>query len=168
MGIHFLVCIVRGSDFDFLEKGIIATICAITMGIAPFLGAYFSIVRSNYLESTDIEKPSFNGVLSSVVHVPQGFDFSCLKTEIAKKWVITFSDDTKKVLKFRERIIALRNWGAGMWIKLDNDTGNLYCCCFTMTGTQNVFAKKMLDEIKKCLEKYEQSEKSTPYNNVKD
>ena len=155
MGLHFLISKVRGHDFDLLEKGISATIVAVMMGFAPIAGVYFSTMRSKYLESTDVEKPSFKGAWTSIVDMPQGFDFSCLKTEIAEKWVITFSDDTEKVLKFRERISAFRNWGAGAWLKYYSDTGKLYFCCFTMIGTQNDIARKMLKEIEKCMENHE-------------
>ena len=157
MGLHFLICKVRGNEFDLLERSILATLMACIISFSSIAGVYFSTIRSKYLESNDIEKPTFKGAWFSVLNMAQGFDFNCLKTEIAEKWIITFSDDAEKVLKFRERISVFRNWGAGAWLTYDSDAQKLNFGCFTMTGTQNEIARKMLKEIEECMKKYEQA-----------
>ena len=151
MGLHFFICKVRGNEFDLLERSIIATIMACIMGFGSIAGVYFSTIRSKYLENNDIQKPTFKGVWFSVLKMSQDFDFNCLKTEIAENWIITFSDDAEKVLKFRERISAFRNWGAGAWLTYDSDAHKLIFGCFTMTGIQHDIARKMLKEIEKCV-----------------
>ena len=157
MGLHFLICKVRGNEFDLLERSILATIMACIMGFSSIAGVYFSTIRSKYLESNDIEKPTFKGVWFSVLQMSQDFDFNRLKIEISEKWIITFSDEAEKVLKFRERISAFRNWGAGGWLTYDSNTHVLNFGCFTMTGTQNDITRKMLKEVEKCLKKYERT-----------
>ena len=157
MGLHFFICKVRGNEFDLLERSILATFMACVMGFTSIASVYFSTIRSKYLENKDIEKPTFKGVWFSALNITQSFDFNCLKAEIAEKWIITFSDDAEKVLKFRERISVFRNWGAGAWLKYDSDAQKLIFGCFTMTGTQNDIARKMQKEIEKCLKRYEQT-----------
>ena len=157
MGLYFLISKVRGNEFDLLERSILATIMACIIAFSSIAGVYFSAIRFKYLESDNIEKPAFKDVCFSVLQMSQNFDFNCLKTEIAENWIITFSDDAERVLKFRERISAFRNWGAGGWLTYDSDAHVLNFGCFTMTGTQNDIARKMLKEIEKCLKKYERT-----------
>ena len=157
MGSHFLICKVRGNEFDLLERSILAIFMACIMGFSSIAGVYFSTVRSKYLESNDIEKPTFKGVWFSVLNMALDFDFNCLKTEIAEKWIITFSDDAEEVLKFRNRISTFRNWYTGAWLRYDSNSQKLILGCFSMTGTQNDIARKMLKEIETCLKKYEQT-----------
>ena len=59
MGLFFIICKVRGNEFDLLERSIPATIMACIMGFSSIAGVYFFNIRSKYLESTDIEKPTF-------------------------------------------------------------------------------------------------------------
>ena len=156
LGVFFLTCKAFGNDFDFRERLITAAIFAFQ---GPGLVWAFSlsiIPRTNYLERTDTARPAFVDVCSSVVDIPQEFDFKRLQTEIASKWTITFFDETENVLKFREKIYFFySNNGAAAWLKYDNVTGKLYFDCFTLAGMKFDLAKRMQKEIEKCLKNFE-------------
>ena len=156
-GIHFLLVKNSGHDFDLLGKSITAVIFSTVMTLLPISTAYSIIPRSKYLESNDIEKPSFEVFCSTAVDIPQGFDFSRLKTEIGGKWIITFSDDTEKVLKCRTKLNFSR-WGSAAWMKYDDSTGKIHLECFPMSWmhVNNDIDKKMQKEIENCLEQSKQ------------
>ena len=151
--VSFWDCRVHGHDFDLLEKSIKAAIYSIFITSGPIVVAYSIIPRSKYLENNEIEKPSFKIFCTSVIDVSQEFDFSRLKSEIAQKWVITFSDDVAYVLKFRQKISFFKNsWAAAAWLKYDDSMGKIHLECFPMAGMQdNDIARKMQKEIVKYL-----------------
>ena len=155
VGIMFLVCLARGSHFDLLEKGITATICSIIIPLGQLMSWYNVFPRIKYLENNNIVKPSFKDVCSSMVDTPQGFDFTRLKNEIADKWVITFSNDVEKALKFRAKIGFSKSLDVAALLKYDSDAGKLYLDCFTLAGAQFDRARKMQKEIEKCLKLFE-------------
>jgi len=114
-----------------------------------FIG-YSTFPKLRYLERNKIEKPTFKAMCSSEINVPEDFEFSRLKTEIAEKWLITFSDDAGCILKFRNKLKVF-NWGAGAWIKYNHDTRKLYLECFPIDNYLES-AKKMQKEIENCIE----------------
>jgi hypothetical protein len=147
VGANFLFCKLFGAEFDFIAKSLAGAFLACIMSFMSVAGVYFSTMRTKYLENSDIEKPNFKGISFSTFDTPQ--DFNCFKGKIAEQWIITFSDDEKKVLKFRERI---RHFNcAGAWLMYDADTQRLNVGCFTVTGVQNEIARKMLKEIEKIV-----------------
>jgi hypothetical protein len=132
-----------------ISAHIILTIASI--GLILFAG-YFDYPYSKYLESNDGAKPTFRVPCSSVIAVPKGFNFSRLKTEIGEKWLITFSDDTCHILKFRARPHFRKFWGVAAWLKFDADTAKIQLECFPLGGIQHDSqAKKMQNEIEQCL-----------------
>ena len=151
MGLQILIRKSRGRDIDLVERGISAAILSLAPFVGTILGAYSVFPRSKYLESSELTKPIFKVACSSVIDMPKDFEFSRLKTEIAEKWVITFSDEIAHVLKFRAKWGLSKNWGAAAWLKYDNDTGKLYLEYFPMVATQNDLARKMQKEIECCL-----------------
>ena len=160
MGAYFLFCKVRGDEFILMEKSIRAAVFSICITTIPVImpACIFVIPRSKYLKNNDIAKPSFKVFYSSVVDIPQGYDFSRFKNEIAGKWVITFSDDTEKVLKCRTNFnfsnwsSVFSNWGTAAWMKYDVDAQKLYLECFPMRGVwMDADARKMQEEIEDCL-----------------
>jgi len=109
-----------------------------------------------YLEKNSTEKPIFKRkqVRSFEIDVPSDFDFNFLKTKIAEKWVITFSDDAGCVLKFREKWKFMDGLGGlGTWIKYDNTTQKLYLESFCAVG-KRIFlheAQELQKEIANCV-----------------
>jgi len=152
MGIYFLRYKNREGGINLLELSYRAVISSILPASGVILGGYLALSpRSKYLESNDIEKPSFKVPSSVIIDVPQGFDFSRLKSVIAKKWEITFSDDMKQVLKCRTNY-NFSNWGSAAWIKYDDDAKKLYLECFPMAvGSMKYVAQNMQKAIENCL-----------------
>ena len=155
VGVTFLVCKALGHNFDLLEKGISATIFLVIFSLGQWVVySYLVFPRIKYLENDDTAKPSFKDVCSSMVNTSQGFDFNRLKTEIADKWVVTFSDDEKKVLKFRTKI-RFFSWGAATWLRYDSDTGEIQMYCFPISSMMLSNARKIQREIESCLNVFE-------------
>jgi len=141
----------RGREFHLLNEIGLALPFLVTFSILFILPLF---PRLKYLEGNNIERPTFKHSISSVIDVPENFDFNRLKTEIAEKWLITSSDHLRSVLKFRDKWGFSKNWGAGAWMKYDNDTKKLYLECFSISRWQNLTgeAQKMQKEIEDCLE----------------
>lgn len=154
MGLYILIAVVFGRDINLLEKCITGIIFAFIMSFAQIIIGYSVLPRSKYLEKNDSAKPSFKVTCSSTIDVPQGFDFDNFKNEIASNWVITFSDDIVYVLKFRKKLYYFGSWGAGAWLKFDDEAGKIHIDCFMMmVGADGNPARKMLKEIEACLNK---------------
>ena len=119
-----------------------------------FLRWTFSSLR--YLEKNSTEKPIFKRkqVRSTEIDVPTDFDFSFLKTKIAEKWLITFSDDTAGVLKFREKWSFTEGIGGiGAWINYDSTTQKLYVEGFAQLEKRYLKeeAQELQKEIANCV-----------------
>ena len=151
-GINILVGITFRHHIDFTEKIILGFGYAAMFVLIQIPIAYYTFFpRIKYLENNNNEKPPFKIVCSSVIDVPKGIDFTRLKNEIAGKWLITFSDESNYVLKFRENLSFWKNTRAA-WLKYDSDAGKLHVDCFPMTAPQdNAIARKMLKEIEDSL-----------------
>ncbi len=152
---QFLIASTRGHEIDLLEKCIVGAFFASLISLGSMAAVYSIFPRTKYLESGNNEKPSFRVTCSSAFDLPQGFDFNHLKTEIAEKWLITFSDDIAHVVKFRTKLNIFKNmWGTAAWLKFDNEAKKIYLECFPMAGMQDDdLARKMRKEIEKCLQK---------------
>ena len=152
MGVEIIDSKSHGQEFDIVAKGIKCAIFSIIISSAPMLGVYTIFPRSKYLESDDTAKPTFKVTCSSVIDVQEDFDFNRLKTEIASKWLITFSDDIYHVLKFRAKWHFFKKWGAAAWLKFDGEARKIQIECFPLAGIQdNDLARKMQKEIKECM-----------------
>ena len=153
-GMTFLIRMVLGRDIDFSETIITGFFFSFLFMVFQILTIYFTLHRAKYLEINSSEKPSFKVACSSVIDLPQNLDFTCLKNEIANKWLITFSNDISHVLKFRTRFNFFRNMfgtGPAAWLKFDGESGKVQLECFSMSGVNNDLARKMQKEIEKCL-----------------
>ena len=161
LGVQILESETRGHDFDLLGASIRGIFMVICCSLGGLLGIYSIFPRMKYLENDNVAKPSFKVFGSFVIDMPQRINFSLLKSEIAAKWLITFSDDTNQVLKFRTRtkhLFLTNTFGAAAWLKFDSDAGKIQLVCFPMIGIQdNDLARKMYKEIVKCLKHFEQS-----------
>jgi len=154
IGVKYLFCMVLGKEFDLLETSISAFVFSLLFCSFQIVGHYYSITtRVNYLESKNATKPTFKVACSSVIDLPKGLDFDRLKTEIADKWVIAFSDDREKVLKFRTKMHGLNAFGTATWMKYDAETGTLCIDYFPLSSEvrKNKFALKMQKEVEQYL-----------------
>ena len=152
MGVEIIDSRSHGQDFNIVAKSIKCTIFSVFLSSAPFLGIYTIFPRSKYLECNDTAKPTFKVASTSKIDVQEDFEFKRLKTKIASKWLITFSDDVNHVLKFREKWNIFKKWGAAAWLKFDSEVRKIQIECFPLAGIQdNDLARKMQKEIEQCL-----------------
>lgn len=96
-------------------------------GILPpaVITAFFS-KKLDYMESENINPPTFKGQKEATFHVAckNGKSKICVFDEVwqivDRNWIISFSDKENQVLKFRtdSRITA---WGSGGYVKVEND-----------------------------------------------
>jgi len=153
MGVEIIGSKSHGHEINLVSKGIKSAIFSAILSSAPMLGVYSIFPRSKYLESIDTAKPTFKVACSSVIDVQEDFDFSRLKTKIANKWLITFSDDNCHVLKFRAKWHFFKKWGAAAWLKFDGNARKVQIECFPLAGIQdNDLARKMQKEIQEMVE----------------
>ena len=142
-----------GQGFDLVENGltVILTILILGCPVIIVLLSKFDYQYVDFLKSDDTAKPTFRVACSSVIDVPVGVDFIRLKTEIADKWWITFSDDLG-LLKFRTKWHPFKQKVTAAWMKFDADTGKIQLECFPIQGKQHDYlAEKMQKEIEQCL-----------------
>ena len=155
-GVFIIIDIVQGRDISLLERVIFCLCIIILMALFQILGNYSVFSRVKYLENNDIVKPSIKGAISSIIVLSQQVDFSHLKNEIARKWLITFFDDTNHVMKFRKKVNYFTDgwgiWRAAAWLKLDDVSGKIHLECFPMAGIQEKkHALKMRTEVEELI-----------------
>ena len=153
LGAQFFNSKFPGHGIDLVEDGfkIILTILVLAAPVAILLLSKYDYPYMDYLESEDTAKPTFRVACSSVIDVPEGVDFNRLKSEIADKWWITFSDDTG-LLKFRIKWHPFKQKVTAAWLKFDVDTRQINLECFPIQGKQHDYlAEKMHKEIEQCL-----------------
>ena len=104
------------------------------------------ITRLKYLERKDSHKPLFKIVETSCFSLNCNTGFDDLKQKISDKWVITFSDENEKVIKFRDKII-FKSYGSGAWLKLDEESDKVYLDYFSIGMTDIFKLRKTKEEI---------------------
>ena len=149
MGAQILIDKSRGRDINFIKRGISTTIILLAPLLGGILGTYSIFPRLKYLENYEITKPDFEITCSSVIDMSNALEFNCLKTKIANKCLITFSDDIHHVLKFRTKWRLSTNLGAAAWLKYDNETAKLYIEYFPLEEMQYHLARKLKKEIER-------------------
>jgi len=153
IGIRMLIAEIGGHSFDLQVVIIVGFITSFILPLFIFLPVSFTFLpRSKYLESADCSKPPFSVTNSTVIEIPQGYDFNRLKNDIAQRWELTFSDDSAKMLKVRTKS-NFWSWGVGAWMKYESGTGKIQLACFWLAGMQdNRFSRKMQKEIEDFLQ----------------
>ena len=153
LGTQFLISKFPDYNMDIVENilMVIFTILMLGSPVIVILLSKYDYQYVDYLESDDTAKPAFRVACSSIIDVPKDFDFSRLKTEIADKWWITFSDDTG-LLKFRIKWHPFKQKVTAAWLKFDAVTGKIQLECFPIQGKQHDYlAEKMQKEIEQCV-----------------
>jgi len=153
-GLFIVIDARRGVDALFIDRST-AALLSITGMYAGLSLVGFSYLRSmfsslRYLERNSAEKPVFKRkqVRSFEIDMPSDFDFNRLKTKIAEKWLITFSDDVVGVLKFREKWSFTEGIGGiGAWVNYDSTTQKLYVEGFAQLEKR--YLKEEVQELQK-------------------
>ena len=153
LGAQFFNSKFPGHGIDLVENGLLAVFTVLIFGapVIILLLSKYDYQYVEYLESDDTAKPAFSVACSSVIDVPEVLDFNRLKTAIADKWWITFSDD-KILMKFRTKWHPFRQKVTAAWLKYDAENGKIHLECFPIQGKQHDYlAENMQKEIKQCL-----------------
>ena len=153
MGVIILVDIGSGRDIH-IPAMIISGFCVLILKVLfETLGNHSVFSRIKYLENNDITKPSFKCASSSTTVLSQTVDFSRLKSGIAKNWLITFSDSTNHVIKFRQKTNCFtNNWGTAAWLKFSVDAKTIHLVCFHLSGISEEPAILMRMELEDLFE----------------
>ena len=152
-GVLILADIGSGRDIH-LPTIIISGFCILILKVLfETLGNYSVFSRIKYLKSNDIVKPFFKCASSSETVLSQTVNFSRLKSEISSNWLVTFSDDTNHVIKFRQKTNCFTDtWGVAAWLKLDVDVKTLHLECFPLSGIAVESAIMMRMELEDLFE----------------
>lgn len=92
--------------------------------IPPALITYYFSKRLDYMESDDLNPPSFSGQKTALFHVKSHSDhpFDEVMQRIDRQWIISYSDRKQGVLKFRTDA-RMTSWGLGGYLKMkDRET----------------------------------------------
>ena len=159
IGIYTIFDLAFGNDTSLQAIFIKSLIfSALFVSVQILIGYYSFFPRIKYLENNDIAKPAIKNAYSSVIDLPQEVDFNRLKSKIADKWAITFSDNTNQVLKFTTKINFYNLFkypyagGLAAWLKFDGDAGKIYLECFPISEfhSKKLLLKK-LNEFEELL-----------------
>ena len=126
---------------DIISNGFINSM--IIIGILSF-GIYQVLKpKFRFLESSQVDMPSFfNMIIGHYDHV--SIPYSELKSKIAQNWIITYSEESQKVIKFCEKI-NFYDWGCGGYIVYDETTQRVNCALFPFTRKR--IKAKFMEEV---------------------
>lgn len=106
-------------EIDFWHAALVFTIVGI---VPPAVITSFYFKRLDYMESDDIEPPTFSGqkkaTLKMKTHSQTPFDE--LMQRVDRQWIISYSDRKNKVLKFRTDT-RIMSWGIGGYVKMNHE-----------------------------------------------
>jgi len=152
MLIFLIVDKVRGVEIDIVETFLVRLPLVLILIINPLWTLLSILPKFRYLENNKLERPTFKHSISSEIVVPKDFNFNNLKAEIAENWIISFSDDTNYVLKFREKKGFWKSYGAGAWLHYDVATKTVYLECFSIFFQTLEEPQNLQKNIENCLE----------------
>lgn len=131
-------------EFDILS--VILTGLYLSVLITGMIGFGTYLVHKPkfaYLESLQADPPSFSNTQKGYyqnVTIP----FKDLKSEIAKKWIITHVNDDEKIIKCCTKF-NIYDWGYGAYLKLDGANQYLNCAFFPLSS--NKYRNKLLNNF---------------------
>lgn len=90
--------------------------------IPPAVFTSFFYKRLDYMESEKLDPPSFRGQKKAVFHFSgrTKCPFDEVLQRVDRQWIISYSDRTNRILKFRTdaRMIS---WGMGGYLKMEDE-----------------------------------------------
>ena len=108
-----------GMNFAFWQAALVFIIVGI---IPPAIVSSFFFKRLDYMESDDINPPSFSGQKKATFKIKtrSNVPFDELMQRVDRQWIISYSDRENKVLKFRtdSRVMS---WGIGGYVKMHGE-----------------------------------------------
>lgn len=100
-----------------------------------FMGLRFILrPRFKYIELLDDKEPEFNDRVALTVNISDNsLTYEQIKEKVSRYWVLTYSNDQTKTIKFRERI-GFSGWGIGIYFRIDELRKEVYAACFSFAG----------------------------------
>lgn len=118
VGVIFVVYLLWGISGDFFQMGLVFFIVGM---IPPAIITLFFAKRLDYMESDDLDPPSFSGQKMERFHfkgrTQQPFDE--VLQRIDRQWIISYSNRKEGVLKFRTDA-RMAAWGLGGYLKMED------------------------------------------------
>ena len=144
--LFFLLIRLLGVNIDLPAQ----SICLLVALSGPTIINVKCLLRLRYLEKANSLKPSFKIAESSFASVGQNIGFDSLKQKISDKWIITFSGEDAKVIKFRDKV-SFKSYGSGAWLKLSEEE-HAICIDYFSLGITDVFKlRKMKKEVEQLI-----------------
>lgn len=106
-------------DVDFVLWQVLLIFFIVGM-IPPAIITFLFAKRLNYMESDELEPPSFKGQQEAVLKY-EGYSkcpFDDVLQRVDRQWIISYSDRENGVLKFRTDS-RMMSWGLGGYVKMD-------------------------------------------------
>lgn len=117
-GILIVVELLWGLRIEIWQAALVFFIVGM---IPPALITYYFYKRLDYMESADLDPPSFEGQ-KTVIYTFKGrtaHPFDEVLQRIDRQWIISYSDRESKILKFRSDA-RMTSWGLGGYLKMEN------------------------------------------------
>lgn len=151
VGVIFVVSLLWGLQLDFLRMGLVFFIVGM---IPPAIVTFFYAKRLDYMESDDMEPPSFAGQKTMLFQFKGRTDhpFDEVMQRIDRQWIISYSDRKKGILKFRTdtRMIS---WGLGGYLKME-DKENILVIVYPIhsrSKREKIMVDQLLELMKSVL-----------------
>jgi len=144
--LFFLLIRLFGSDTNIL----VHSMCLLIILSGPSIVCIKGLSRLRYLEKTDSRKPSFKIAESSCISEDPRINFDSLKHKISGKWIITFSDENEKVIKFRYKM-TFKSYSSGAWLKFNEGEDGVYIEYFSLGMTDIFKLRKMREEVEQYI-----------------
>jgi hypothetical protein len=130
---------------DLLIKGLFYSILIVGfIGI----GTYYNVrPKLNYLKSSLLNNPAFPNMIESYVENIE-LPYEAVKSEIEKKWIVTYSNDKEKAIKFCKKL-NIYDWGQGAFLKYDKKINRVNYIVFPFTSRYR--HSKFLNELNELI-----------------
>ncbi len=143
VGVIFMVYLLWGMQPDFFRLALVFLI----VGMIPpaIITRYFS-KRLDYMESDNLDPPSFSGQKTALFHFDGRTEhpFDEVLQRIDRQWIVSYSDRKKGVLKFRTDA-RMASWGLGGYLKME-DKGTILVIIYPI-HPRSEREKLMVDQL---------------------
>jgi len=152
---YFVYSLIYGRAIDWCNFLSIGLGASISYTFVYFMGYKVTLKpKFAYLESDVVDDPIFGDRHEMVVAIEgESTRFIKIKEVIKGKWILTYFDEDKGIIKFRTKI-SFASWGAGGVLKIDADNKQVRVIAYPIAGyTQkgDRLSKQLLTDIEVLL-----------------
>ena len=152
---YFVYNLILGRAIDWHNFFSIGLGVSISTTIVYFMGYKLTLKpKYAYLESDAAEDPVFGDKNEAIVVIDnEPISIAKVKKAIKQKWIVTYFDEKKGIIKFRTRV-SISSWGAGGVLKIDADNKQVRVIVYPIAGyTQkgDRLSKQLLTDVEVLL-----------------